>query len=109
VSTLVRSASHRAAAHLIRALLEGMARTFRSAYDTIQSRLPSSRRSLVGAGNGLRENPLLIQLVADEFDLPMRLPVHREEAAYGAALLAGVGAGILQILERPGTSIRYGQ
>ncbi len=49
---------------------------------------------MVGAGNGLRENAVLADIVADVFGMPMRFPRHREEAAYGAALIAVIGAGV---------------
>jgi sugar (pentulose or hexulose) kinase len=80
--------------HMVRALLEGSARAFRAGYDAIAKHLGESRENIIGAGNGMRENPLLVQIVADELARAVRLPRHREEAAYGAALLAGVGTGV---------------
>jgi sugar (pentulose or hexulose) kinase len=88
------SAENFTPAHLTRALLEGMARAFRDGYDQIARHRPEPCRRLVGAGNGLRENPVLARAVADEFGLPLRVPAHREEAAYGAALMAAVGTGV---------------
>ncbi len=73
---------------MTRALLEGMAETFRSGYEAIAREAGLSVSRLVGAGNGMRENPLLAELVSKAFGLPLTLPPHREEAAYGAALLA---------------------
>jgi len=80
--------------HMARALLEGMARAFHSSYQEIARASGQSRRRLVGAGNGLRENPLLARVLADEFGMPLATPAHREEAAFGAALAAGVGLGV---------------
>lgn len=94
-------------AHITRALLEGMARTFRDGYDLMVRQTGQPRVRLVGAGNGLRENPVLAQIVADAFQMPMNSPRHREEAAYGAALLAAVGAGIFPNLTTAGQIIRY--
>jgi sugar (pentulose or hexulose) kinase len=92
--------------HFTRALLEGAARMFHAAYDAIGTRLPGPpRRNLVGAGNGMRENPLLVQIVAEEFGLPLRLPRHREEAAYGAALLGAVGADVFPDLAAAATAL----
>jgi sugar (pentulose or hexulose) kinase len=93
--------------HLTRALLEGMARAFRDGYERLARHGAGACRRLVGAGNGLRANPVLAQAVADEFGLPLRLPAHREEAAYGAALLAAVGTGVRASLEDAGRLIRY--
>jgi sugar (pentulose or hexulose) kinase len=93
--------------HMARALLEGMARTFGNGYEAIVRLTGSKRSRLVGAGNGLRENRVLAEIVAGEMRLPLALPVHREEAAYGAALLASVGAGIYPDLLSAGRLIRY--
>jgi sugar (pentulose or hexulose) kinase len=93
--------------HLTRALLEGMARAFRGGYEAIVRQTGRTMTSLVGAGNGLRENPVLAQIVAEEMGMAMRVPRHREEAAYGAALLAAVGTGACRDLTAAGQLIRY--
>jgi sugar (pentulose or hexulose) kinase len=103
------SAENFTPAHLTRALLEGMARAFRTGYESIQRHSGSARRRLVGAGNGLRENPLLARLVAEEFGLALELPPHREEAAYGAALGAAIGTGLVPDFAAAGRLIRYAQ
>jgi sugar (pentulose or hexulose) kinase len=95
-------------AHLTRALLEGMARAFRGGYDAIRSHLPNAPTRLVGAGNGMRENPLLAELVASTFELPLIVPRHHEEAAFGAALMAAVGTGLRRDLLEAGGLIHYG-
>ncbi len=94
--------------HLIRSVLEGMARGFREGYDNTVAATGCAAAHLVGAGNGLRENALLAQMVADEFGLPLAMPAHREEAAYGAALVAGVGAGLWPDLAAAARVIDYG-
>jgi sugar (pentulose or hexulose) kinase len=95
-------------AHMARALLEGMARAFRSGFNAIRPHLPAPPVRLIGAGNGLRANPLLAELVAGEFQLPVVVPYHREEAALGAALMAAIGAGIFPNLAAAGQLIQYG-
>jgi sugar (pentulose or hexulose) kinase len=81
-------------AHFARALLEGMARTLAEGYGDIARSLGRARHlRLVAAGNGLRENALLAQLVAQALELPMAFTRHREEAAFGAALVAAAGTG----------------
>jgi sugar (pentulose or hexulose) kinase len=92
--------------HVARAVLEGIARSLAGGYAAVL-RHRSPARTLVGAGNGLRENPLLARLVSAEFGMPLRRPGHREEAAYGAALLAAVGAGVQPDLAAAGRLIRY--
>jgi sugar (pentulose or hexulose) kinase len=91
--------------HLTRALLEGMARAFRGGYDLVARGGRFGR--VVGAGNGLRENALLCRMVADEFGLPLALPRHHEEEAYGAALLAAVRLGLYSDLVAAGRLLRY--
>ena len=94
-------------AHMTRALLEGMAHAFRGGYELIVQHSSSARNRLIGSGNGLRENPLLTRIVAETFGMPLVFPLHREEAAFGAALLAMVGAGLFPDLAAPGKFIRY--
>jgi sugar (pentulose or hexulose) kinase len=101
------SAENFTPAHLTRALLEGMARAFREGYERMARHRQQPCRLLVGTGNGLRENPVLAGIVADTFGLPLLFPHHREEAAYGAALLAAVGAGVCADLPLAGRLIRY--
>jgi len=101
------SAENFTPAHITRALLEGMAAIFRHGYLEIQSALGHPRRQLVGAGNGLRENPVLAGIVGDEFGMPLAVPRHREEAAFGAALLAAVGLGVLPDRSAAARLIRY--
>jgi sugar (pentulose or hexulose) kinase len=88
--------------HLARSLLEGMARAFREGAEAIGRYLGRPRTHVVGAGNGMRENALLARLVGEELGLPLVLPRHREEAAFGAALLAAVGTGVLPDLSAAG-------
>lgn len=63
--------------------------------------------ALVGAGNGLRKNPALFRAAEDIFGLPMRLPLHREEAAFGAALFGAVSSGRCGSAETVQGIIRY--
>jgi sedoheptulokinase len=88
--------------HLARALLEGMARTFHDLYGNMLAVGLPARARLVGAGNGVRRNPLLVDLLRDTFDLPLVSPRHTEEAAHGAAMLAAVAVGELTLGEATG-------
>lgn len=82
------SPSNFTAKHLARAVLEGMGRSLREGYATIQQVTGRSQAKLIAAGNGLRENPLLAEIVSQAFQLPITFTNHREEAAVGAALVA---------------------
>lgn len=92
--------------HLARALLEGVGETFHTLYGTMQGAGVAPRTRLIGSGNGLRQNPLLTAIIAERFGLPLLRPAHREEAAYGAALLAAVATGELTLAEAT-SRIRY--
>ncbi len=48
---------------------------------------------IIASGNGIRKNPLLCELIEQQYGMPLCLPAHREEAAYGAALLALTACG----------------
>lgn len=45
-------------------------------------------RTLIGSGNGLRKNPVLQKIFCQKFDCEMKVTLHTEEAAYGAALFS---------------------
>jgi sugar (pentulose or hexulose) kinase len=84
-----------------------MARSFHDGVSSVIRLTGQKCERLVGAGNGLRENAVLAGLVSDAFGMSLRFPRHREEAAYGAALLAGVGAGMFSDLATAGRVIQY--
>jgi glycerol kinase len=50
---------------------------------------------------------VLARIVSDEFGMPLDMAIHREEAAFGAALVASVGLGILPGREAAAKLIRY--
>ncbi len=101
------SAENFTPACLVRALLEGMARSFRGGFEVMTRRTGQTPKRLVGAGNGLRESPILAKIVAETFEMPLHFPQHREEAAFGAALLAAVGAKLIPDLATAGRGIRF--
>ena len=61
----------------------------------------------MGSDNCLRLNPTLRRVIADRFGLPLHMPLHREEAAFGAALYAGVGLGLYPDFVAAGRMIPY--
>jgi len=87
------------AGHLCRAILEGMGRSLYEGFLAIQQVNQAQPTLLVAAGNGLRENALLAEIVSEAFNLPLLFTRHREEAAFGAALVASVGTGQFKSLE----------
>jgi sugar (pentulose or hexulose) kinase len=101
------SSSNFTPGHLARALLEGVARTFAASAEVIRQVCQEDRKRLVGAGNGIRDNPVLARIIGEAFGRSMEVSVHREEAATGAALLAAVGVGLFADLAAAGRLIRH--
>jgi len=84
-------------AHVIRAILEGVAFSLRDTF-TIFRELSVPVKSIRLGGGGAR-SPLWQQIQADVYGMQADLVVAEEGAAYGAALLAGVGAGVWRSVE----------
>ncbi len=93
--------------HLILGFLEGIAEELGQLYERLPETLRGGHTYLVGCGNGIRLNPALGKVIEDRFGLPLRVPAHREEAAFGAALCAGVGLGLYPNFLAAGRTIRY--
>ncbi|MCU1241964.1 MAG: xylB [Candidatus Acidoferrum typicum] len=84
-------------AHVIRAILEGVAFSLRDTF-TIFHELGVPVKSIRLGGGGARSS-LWQQIQADVYGTPVDLIEAEEGAAYGAALLAGVGAGVWQSVD----------
>ncbi len=84
-------------AHVIRAILEGVAFSLRDTF-TIFRELSVPVKSIRLGGGGARGS-LWQQMQADIYGTPVDLVAAEEGAAYGAALLAGVGAGAWRSVE----------
>jgi xylulokinase len=78
--------------HIVRAVLEGVAFSLRDSF-TIFSELALPVEKVRLGGGGAR-SPLWRQIQADVYGQAVETVVTEEGAGYGAALLAGVGAGV---------------
>jgi xylulokinase len=85
------TASH-TRAHVIRAILEGVAFSLRDTF-TIFAEMNVPVRSIRLGGGGARSS-LWRQIQADVYGHEVEIVEAEEGAAYGAAILAGVGAGV---------------
>ena len=84
------TASH-TRAHLVRAILEGVAYSLKDTFEILEEiRVPTQRVRLGGGG---ARSPLWRQIQADVYGHVVEILAAEEGAAYGAAILAGVGAG----------------
>ena len=84
-------------AHLTRAVLEGVSFGLRDSLELMRA-LGITTTQVRASGGGAR-SPLWRQILADVFDAEIVTVNITEGAAYGAALLAGVGAGIYRDVE----------
>jgi xylulokinase len=91
-AALVGLAASHTRAHVIRAVLEGVAFSMRDAFEILTSMRVPVDRVLLGGGGA--RSPLWRQIHADVLGLPVGTLAAEEGAAFGAALLAGVGAGV---------------
>jgi len=80
-------------AHLTRAVLEGVAFGLRDSFELIKSAARVEARQVRVSGGGAR-SLLWRQILADVFETELVTVNTTEGAAFGAALLAGVGAGV---------------
>ena len=84
--------------HLMLGVLTGIADELQALYQQADAGRRGRVCRLIGSGNGLRYNPALCRIIAERFALPLLIPAHKEEAAFGAALSALVGTGTVPSL-----------
>lgn len=85
-------------AHIVRAALEAQAYQTRDLIDAIGSEV-NSGISALRADGGLVANDFMCQFLADILDLAIEIPKVSEATAWGAACLAGIGAGVFEDLD----------
>jgi xylulokinase len=88
---LVGITAQHTSGHVIRAIMEGVAFSLRDSL-TLFKEIGVPIESIRLGGGGAR-SPLWQQIQADTYGIPVELIEADEGAAYGAALLAGVGVG----------------
>jgi len=84
------SASH-TRAHIVRAIMEGVAFSLRDSFTIFREMNVPVQRIRLGGGGA--RSPLWRQIQADVYGHEVEIVAAEEGAAYGAAILAGVGAG----------------
>jgi xylulokinase len=86
--------AHHGRAHLTRALMEGVAHSLRDGLEIMRG-LGVAPAQVRATGGGAR-GALWLELQADMLQAPVARTTVDEGAAYGAALLAGVAAGVFR-------------
>jgi xylulokinase len=95
-------------AHLTRAVLEGVAFGLRDSFEMIKQSEAGREINEIRVSGGGARNPLWRQILADVLQSPLTTVEAVEGAAYGAALLAGVGAGVWPNVEAAADVVRTG-
>jgi xylulokinase len=85
-------------AHVVRAVMEGVAFAMRDALEIFRS-LGVSTERIIATGGGAR-SPVWRQVQADVFGCPLQSVASDQPAALGAAILAGVGTGVFPGFEQ---------
>jgi len=96
-AALVGLAASHTRAHVVRAILEGVAFSLKDSFSIFEEmQVPVERVRLGGGG---ARSALWRQIQADIYGYPVEIVEAEEGAAYGAALLAGVGGGVWRTVE----------
>ncbi len=90
-------------AHVIRAILEGVAFSLRDTF-TLFGEMKVAVSKIRLGGGGAR-SPLWRQIQADIYGSEVEIVEAEEGAAYGAAILAGVGAGTWKSVDEAGSAV----
>jgi xylulokinase len=88
--TLTGLAANHSRAHVVRAVLEGVAFSLKDTFSLFDEMHVPVRSVRLGGGGA--RSPLWRQIQADVYGREVEILTAEEGAAYGAALLAGVGA-----------------
>ena len=81
-------------AHVVRAMLEGIAWRCREVYDALRTDCPFAPPAALRVDGGAARNELLLQLQADALGLPVERPAVLQAGALGAGYLAGLATGV---------------
>lgn len=83
--------------------LEGMMEELHAMYE----QMGEKKKDLVGSGNGIRKNAALVEIAKQRFGGSLKIPVHTEEAACGAAMFGLVACRAFQTAKEVQKLIRY--
>lgn len=84
---------HHTRGHLVRAALEGVAYRMWSVYEALQEL--SGQEGEIWANGGYARSPFWVQIQADVFQRPVRVPRVAEASAFGAAMVALKAVGLI--------------
>ncbi len=87
--------------------MSGIAAELHGMYGEIRPLLEKEPTVMIGSGNGLRTNPVLCRKFEQAFGLTLKIPAHKEEAAFGAMLYGLVAGGKIATLPEAQKLIKY--
>lgn len=96
-------------AHLTRSVLEGVAFGLRDSFELIKQSAAGREIRQVRISGGGAKSPIWRQIMADVLNVPLVSVEALEGAAYGAALLAGVGSGIWGDAQQAASVVHLGE
>lgn len=85
--------------HVALSILRGIAQSMHEVYTDSGRAVECQVQNVVMSGNGSRRNPLLVEAVRQRFGVPVQVARQSEEAATGAAILAGVRQGFWESID----------
>ena len=85
--------------NLLVGVLDGIAESMFDVWKASPSSREFPLQQVAMSGNAVKHNPVLVEAVRRRFAVPVNVARHSEEAATGAAMIAGVGLGIWDTLE----------
>ncbi|MBP3330038.1 MAG: hypothetical protein J6L89_04305 [Clostridia bacterium] len=93
--------------HFIYGVMYGMADELYSMYEKGISVCEERPCQLIASGNGIRKNATLRRIVSEIFGMEIKIPAHKEEAAYGSAIFSLTSAGIYDTIQSALQLIQY--
>jgi xylulokinase len=96
-AALVGLAANHRRAHVVRAILEGVTFSLRDSFAIFEEMKVPVKNIRLGGGGA--RSPLWRQIQADVYAHAVEIVAAEQGAAYGAALLAGVGAGVWKTVD----------
>ena len=80
---------------------------FHSRCKFLYEQINEKKSGIVGSGNGIRRNEALVKIFEEKFGFKMKIPVHLEEAAAGAAMFAMIADGDFKSVSEVENLITY--
>jgi xylulokinase len=79
-------------AHFVRAIMEGVVFELKESFD-VMKKMGVNPSQIIASG-GFTNSPVWMQIMADSFGQSLSISAVDEQSCFGAALIAGIGAGI---------------